>query len=154
MASIFHAGADRATLLIELALSVVGYVSGAILGAFLLAAVPALRREAKGLEWSAALSILSIFAITRHETWATIALGVASFIILITSCVYLMRRDRMIIFKLIPFIALLFFLNMYHSINDVAEKMYIKIGWPWYATLGCLVMLSSSLLICEKKREA
>ncbi len=149
MASLFHAGADNATLLIELALAVVGYISGAILGTFLIAAIPKLRRETEGIEWAAALSVMTIFAVTRHETWATIIISAASALLIITAMLFLLSRSKLIITKLLPFIGFIYFLNLYKF-----DGQNISLGWPWYAPLGCLVMLSSAMLICKPKNKA
>lgn len=66
MATAFQAALEGKGLLIELALSVVGLTQGAILGAFFLAFFPSLRRSARGLEWAAALSVLTVFSLTQH----------------------------------------------------------------------------------------
>jgi SSS family solute:Na+ symporter len=154
MASVFHANASRAHLLIELALSVVGYVSGAILGTFLIAAIPRLRREALGLEWAAALSVMTIFAITRHEAWAPWTLGAACVAVLLTAGWWLMHRDRWAIFKLLPFVAFIIFVNMFQFTDSNGAQAHLQIGWPWYAPLGCLIMLTSSMIICPPKSSA
>ncbi len=151
MASLFHAGASQATLLIELALSVVGYVSGAILATFLIAAVPFLRRETKGLEWAAALSVMTVFAITRHGPWAPYALVLASAVLVVTAARSRMEEDRFVILKLYPFVVFIFFLNLFQYMNPKMEIVVMKIGWPWYTPLGCLVMLAASLTLCEEK---
>lgn len=68
MATVFHLWTGGQALLIELALSVVGYAWGAILGAFAMAFIPKLRVKGWGVQWGAALSLMTIFGITRHQT--------------------------------------------------------------------------------------
>lgn len=151
MASLFHLMADNATLLIELALSVVGYVQGGILGAFLLALIPVARRKAAGLEYAAALSVMTIFAITRHEWWALHALLVACGFILFFAAMYLARKDPWIVLKLLPFLAFILFLKLFKYDAGGGEMTHLTLGWPWYAPLGCLVMVLAATSICEPK---
>jgi SSS family solute:Na+ symporter len=154
MASVFHANASKAHLLIELALSVVGYVSGAILGTFLIAAIPRLRRESLGLEWAAALSVMTIFAITRHEVWVPKTLAAVCVALLLTAALWLMRRDRWVILKFLPFVAFIIFINRFQFTQGGGAPAHIHIGWPWYAPLGCLMMLTASMIICPPKSNA
>jgi SSS family transporter len=151
MASLFYFMADNATLLIELALSVVGFVQGGILGAFLMAIVPRLRRKADGMEFAAALSVMSIFAISRHGVWDTRALIAASVILVLLSVAMRMKKDFWVVVKLLPFLAFIFFLNVYKYDAGGGAMTNLSLGWPWYAPLGCLVMVLSAMLICEPK---
>ena len=93
-----------------------------------------------------------IFAITRHgEMWQTVVLLVASGTLALTAFIYLMARDRWAVAKLLPFVAFVFFLHMFHTTGLEGESAFLKIGWPWYAPLGCLVMLTASQLLCGPK---
>lgn len=150
MASLFNMMANN-QLLVELALSVVGYVQGGILGAFLLAIIPAARRKAEGLEYAAALSVMTIFGITQHNPWAFQVMLVASGFILFFASVFHGRRDPWVILKILPFLAFIFFLNLYKYDAGGGTMANLSLGWPWYAPLGCLVMVLSAMLICEPK---
>jgi len=150
MASLFWLMADSATLLIELALAVVGYTWGGILGAFLMAIIPSWRRKAKGIEYAAALSVITIFAITRNEVWSTVVIGLA-FLIMIVSAFFYLKKPAVKVAFMIPYMAFILALSIarvYVELNAL-ENINITVGWPWYAPLGCLIMVSSALLICE-----
>ncbi|GAB4322787.1 MAG: hypothetical protein Kow0059_17970 [Candidatus Sumerlaeia bacterium] len=186
MATIFHVGTQGKGLLIELALSVVGYVWGAILGAFLLAYIPQLRVKGWGVQWGAALSVMTIVAITRHQTldiannkvlpdfsdpngpmaallsyfaatWVFWILVAACLAVLVTAVISIPRHNPTkstvtVVLSLLPFIALIFFFNLYQYPDASGAASYISIGWPWYAPLGATVMICSSLLLCERAK--
>ncbi len=94
MATLFYIMASNATLLIELALSVVGYAWGGILGAFLMALIPSLRRRAAGIEWAAILSVMTIFSISHHELWAQFVLIAGALALLFAAPLGIPRPDR------------------------------------------------------------
>ena len=148
MASLFHATMRPGGLLIELALAVVNFTSGAILGTLLMAMIPWLRRDPRGMEWGAAFSVLSVFAVTRHELWALGVLWIAVSVILYYGLHSPLNRRKWIVPRMIPFIVLLVFLNRYQGPYGGAEPGFIVLGWPWFATLGCSVMLAASLTLC------
>ncbi len=152
MASIFQAMASKAKLLVELALTVVGFTAGSIIGLWLMALIPRWRRDGKGLEWTAAISVMSVVAVARHGETATflILLGV-SLLILLWS---LIRRDTfkpLGFLRLLPFVAFVLFLNKYSWTDAEGTVQYIRMGWPWYTPFGLIVMLAATLFACRPK---
>jgi hypothetical protein len=103
------------------------------------------------MEFAAALSVMSIFAISRHGIWDTRALIAASVILVLLSAAMRMKKDPWVILKIIPFLAFIFFLNVYKYDAGGGAMANLSLGWPWYAPLGCLVMVLSAMLICEPK---
>lgn len=67
--------------ILNLALSMAGYAGGALLAGFLLALLP-LRIDGRGFLWSAPLSVMFIFAIVWHHSWAQIVCWSAAILIL------------------------------------------------------------------------
>ena len=55
-----------------------------------------------------------------------------------------------VVLKMLPFMAFIFFLNLYKYPGAEAQLVNLHVGWPWYTPLGCLMMIASALLICEK----
>lgn len=53
---------------VELALALVGYTYGPLLGVFLLAFFP-LNRDASGLPWAIPMAMLAVFGVTQHEVY-------------------------------------------------------------------------------------
>jgi SSS family transporter len=146
MAAIFQYMASNATLLIELALSVVGVVQGGILGMFLIALVPMLRRKAPGLEWAAVLSILTIVAVVRKEDWAFYIIAAVLVVHVVTLCIKFGGRGVMSALMLIPFYALIIVIQ--RGIPGM-EIEPITVGWPWYVPIGCIIMLATAFIVTE-----
>ncbi|HOR27973.1 MAG TPA: hypothetical protein PLG73_08145 [Candidatus Sumerlaeota bacterium] len=149
-------------LLIELALAVVGYTSGGILGFFLLALVPSWRVEGRGLEWAAALSVMTIFAITQHAGWAFTALLAAGAALIAAALGLLPERRAAFTLKLLPFIAGILLLNRvqtdglrfawpYGAGGGGEAAAFIRLGWPWFVPLGCLVMVTAAWTLCRRQ---
>lgn len=57
---------------IDLALSLVGYTYGALLGIFLLAFLP-LRRDDAGLYWAVPMAMLAVFGLSVHDSYLTLS---------------------------------------------------------------------------------
>lgn len=163
MASMFQIILSRGGggLLIVLALTVVGYTAGGILGTFLMALIPRLRRSAAGMEWSAILSILTIFALRYHEpvmlsghkvNWTLIVIyGVGA--LLCFSSILLLPRKVIAPFTIAVFIGLIIFLNQYQAVfYDSPVPAYLTLSFPWLAPVGALVMIASAQLICAPAR--
>ncbi len=165
MASMFqvfrsHSGGG---LLIVLALTVVGYTAGGILGTFIMALVPWLRRSAAGMEWSAALSILTIFALRYHKPaevfgsaginwtlWVILAVGA---ILCLSSIVFLPRKVAAPV-TIAALIGLIVFLNQYQAVfYDSPVPAPLTLSFPWLAPVGAFVMIVASQFICERVKE-
>ena len=58
--------------ILDLALAMASYTGGALIAAFFLAFLPT-GRDGSGFAWSAALSVMSVFAVVWHVWWATTA---------------------------------------------------------------------------------
>ncbi len=160
IASLFQAVVQGEGLLIELALSVVGYTGGAILGLLILALVPWMRRGARGLELPAALSVMTIVAITQNhhpdDAWATIGLAVATVWLLRRGAASILNRNRRVVLRLAPFILFIFacHLGFPRDLNVLGNEPFVHwtISFPWNIALGTVVMLLASLMVCNQKK--
>ncbi|MEN6625999.1 MAG: hypothetical protein ABFD69_07225 [Candidatus Sumerlaeia bacterium] len=148
MASLFYEMRDARQLLIVLALSVVGYTAGGILGTFLMALIPGLRRRAEGMEWAALLSVMTIFALRWHEPWAPWAIAAAG-AALIVSSVFLLPRKISPPITIVACVAVIMFLNLCKVVYpDSPEPQFLTLAFPWFAPLGAVVMITASQFIC------
>lgn len=160
MASMFQIILSRGGggLLIVLALTLVGYTAGGILGTFLMALIPGLRRSAAGMEWSAVLSILTIFALRYHEpaemfgrtvNWTLIVI-ISVGVLLAVSSILLLPRIFIAPLTIAVFTGIIIFLNQFQAVfYDSPVPAYLTLSFPWLAPLGALVMIVSAQLICE-----
>lgn len=177
IASIFWAAWQGSGLIIELALSVVGLSSGAILATFLMAIVPKWRREAFGMEYAASLSVLTIFALMQHTavnnicptcglseatwaitrdyfaaTWAIWTLIIATIAVLFFAIFFRMKKDKFVLVKMLPFFAIIYFIQLYQFQGPAGETYHITVGWPWYTPIGMVIMLVASMILCRKQQ--
>ncbi|MCE5229322.1 hypothetical protein LLG95_06955 [bacterium] len=148
MASMFQIVISGGGLLIVLALSVVGYTAGGILGTFLMALIPKLRRQAAGMEWSALLSILTIFALRWHEPWALWAIVAIGMIMMLTAA-WLLPRKASAPLTVCAFMLFIIFLNQFKAVLPGSpEPVNLTLSFPWFAPMGALVMIVASQFIC------
>lgn len=155
MASIFWEVWQGRGLIIELALAVVGLTAGGILGTFLMALNPKMRRGSRALPWAACLSVMTVLSIAQHTNWALgILIVLAAALPVIAVLVF--REDSItLIPKMLPFLALIFFFNLfkYSSLNEKGEMILknLTLGWPWFAPLGMVIMISAGMLMQSGK---
>ncbi len=154
MASAFYVMIGERGLLIELALSVVGLAWGGILGAFLMALVPWLRREATGMEWAALLSVLTIFALARHEPWAQGVILAAAVLMPVSAGLLLPRGWRAAVAVAGFMIAIVFINREQFVLPGSPDPVYLTLGFPYYVPLGTLVMIAAAWLICRPPQPA
>jgi len=154
MASGFWAVWQGKGLIIELALAVVGLTAGGILGTFLLAFIPRLRRGSRALPWAAALSIMSVLAVAQHTGWALSTLIVLTAALFVLAAMYFGEDSHGLILKMIPFVAFIFFLNLFKYtdvVDGVGVKKNLSIGWPWFASLGMSIMVLAGVIFQSGK---
>lgn len=176
VASLFWAVWKGEGLIIELALSVVGLTAGGILGVFLMAFIPKWRRQSEGMEFSAALSMMTVFAFMQHPkvgdgtlysaiaktfshpsvqnlvaVWSVFGLALAAVLVILFAAQFRMKHDPLVIPKMIPFIALAFFIQLFRFADSSqgGEVVNVTVGWPWYSIVGLIIMLVASWLLCK-----
>jgi len=151
MASIFWEVWQGKGLIIELALAVVGLTAGGILGTFLLAFIPRLRRGSRALPWAAALSVMTVLSIAQHTGWAFSTLILLSMGLMVLAVLYFGEDGTKIILKMLPFLGFIFFLNMFkyeQAGPDGAKIMKnLELGWPWFAPLGMSIMIIAGITL-------
>ena len=75
---------------------------------------------------------------------------VASGLALFFAAVFRANEDPWMVVKLlpVPIVVLLLFAQLY-SREPSGQLVYLTLGWPWYAPLGCLVMVLAALTVCQ-----
>lgn len=146
MASGFWAVWQGKGLIIELALSVVGLTAGGILGTFLMALNPKLRRGSRALPWAAALSVMSVLAVAQHTLWALSVLILLSMALMVVAALVFGEDAKILILKMLPFLAFIFFLNLF-TYNEDGVVKHLTVGWPWFATLGMSIMILAGITL-------
>ncbi|HRR98896.1 MAG TPA: hypothetical protein P5128_01470 [Candidatus Sumerlaeia bacterium] len=134
-------------LIIELALSVVGLTAGGILGTFILALNPKLRRGSRALPWAATLSVMTVLAVAQHTQWALSVLILLSMAMMVIAALVFGEESKGIILRIIPFLIFIFFLNLYTN----KEGAHLTIGWPWFSVLGMSIMILAGVILQSGK---
>ena len=127
-ASLFQIVWQGSGLIIELALAVTSYIAGATLGVFVMAFFKKLRRDPYGMGWTATISCLTIFVLSKHNPFPCTAEAIrANFLVaetawhfyvlagivvamFVTAIRYMLPRDPSFILKMLVFTVMLFFL--------------------------------------------
>lgn len=136
--------------LLDLALSMATYTGGPLLAAFMLAFLR-LDVDYRGILWAAPLSVLMVFAITWHQTWAhwtTCVLAGAIVLawlgMVFASISYWATewwRDARPTLLLIATAGLAVFLNTtpLPGLGAGGAKAYLTLAWPWNVPIGFTV---------------
>jgi len=145
MAVLMEAAHAHYESLLDLALAMATYTSGALLAGFLLAFLR-LNIDGSGFLWSAPLSILVVFACVWRQSWAqvTVASGVA--LLLAAWCAHHLlapgrqRGVRSIVSRSLILLAgcALPILAQHFLVFDRGGED-VSLAWPWYAPIGCTV---------------
>jgi len=137
--------------ILDLALAMASYTGGALIAAFFLAFLPT-GRDGSGFAWSAALSVMSVFAVVWHVWWATTACAIfASAVLLVWAIREIIAEERrpwIHTLWLAIGLGLVFALTLYGEFPG--EKV---LAWPWYIPLGSTVAFVFGLLLAKPVRE-
>ncbi len=162
--------------ILDLALAMVGFTGGALLGCFALAVLP-IRVDGRGYMWSAPLSVFSVFALVWHYEWthvvcwAVAVLLMALWIIKIMTeamdvavlrdaaeqrrrAIALVVRDWPQTLVLMAGLAMMLWINYYGHWGqfEVNGAMKFKtIAWPWYIPFGSLITILFGYLLSHRK---
>ncbi|MBK6942463.1 MAG: hypothetical protein IPH13_19990 [Planctomycetes bacterium] len=141
--------------ILDLALAMAGYTSGALLAGFLLAFLPQVRVDGFGYCFAAPLSAVFVYALvwhTENSAWIAGGLGLCAIAIHAICCVRGVRGatlDRLIV--LIVAVAIILVVNRYGTFTrvdavtqQVAEK---AIAFPYQAPLGAAFAFVFALLL-------
>jgi SSS family transporter len=138
---------DQYANTIDLALGLVGYTYGPLLGAFLLAFVPG-KRSHVGLAWSVPLAMLTVFGVSQHD-WTVVApvlgaLDVTDLIVWLAAALYLVLgfvRLNADVPKLAALTAGVIAMLLLHRLtlgaDESGDAKYL--AYPWVYPIGTLV---------------
>ncbi|MCH8806971.1 MAG: hypothetical protein IH986_12890 [Planctomycetes bacterium] len=156
MAQISVLALDHYGALLDLALAMASFTGGAMLAAFLLAFFK-LRIDHRGIVWSAPLSVLVVFAISWHQTWAlwtTIILAAALLIGWTVHTCFRAERRRLLAPRdwaraaLIALGALLAVVLCGYT--DPAGNP-LNVAWPWNVPIGFTVAFGWGYLLAGRR---
>ncbi len=156
MAQVAEAASGKFPEILNLALAMAGYTGGALLAGFLLAFLR-LNIDDRGFLWSAPLSVLTVFALVWHESWAHAVCWVGAGLIL-AGWLWMLARERigggpdpgrgvrnlLQTVLLVAGLVLMLWLS-YRGWFDVREdpirgtRHYVTVAWPWFVPIGSTV---------------
>ncbi len=151
MAYVAEAASAFYPSILDLALAMAGYTTGALLAGFFLAFLP-VNVDGKGFLWSAPLSVLTVFATVWHQEWSHTVCLLGALILIAAWCLHHIKveaksKEQTLIFLI--GIALMFWLNIY-GFWIVDGKTQI-LAFPWYIPLGSLTAFTFGYLLGEQK---
>jgi lysylphosphatidylglycerol synthetase-like protein (DUF2156 family) len=163
MAQVSKLAWDRYRDILDLALAMATYTSGAMLAAFLLAFLR-LNVDYRGILWAAPFSVLTVFAITWHTIWAQLMTALLGAAILMV-WMLLVRRHALgrvwewsreawgtVLVALAA--ALAVFLCSFNYDHPEHSWRYLTIAWPWNVPIGFTVAFVLGWLLARPRRVA
>lgn len=137
--------AQRYASILDLALAMAGYTGGALLAAFFLAFLPT-GRDARGFPQAAALSVLTVFAVSWHARWAWITTLVLGLAIVAWWALGAGRRAGL---PRLAFLVLGAALAVWLARHGTFEREGVErsVAWPWYVPIGSTVALVTALVL-------
>jgi Na+/proline symporter len=135
--------------LIEMLGTFTGYIGGTLLAGFVLAVLP-LRLDASGYVFAAPISVLSVFCLQWHDTWAQLAMIGASLLIL-TFWLLFAGPARLLTWRtpvLLVAVSLPFFLSRYGHFGVQNGKL-ASIAWPWFLPIGAAIATTLGVLLAR-----
>lgn len=136
--------------IIDLALAVPGFTYGALLGMLLLALLSR-RCDDHGLIWAIPTSVLSIVALTFHQTWVRPALATCAALLVALGIARLRQRPAALaaVIVAVAFVGLLHWLTT--PIGDAPARL--TLAYPWSYPIGTLLTLVLGWA-CARRRPA
>ena len=164
MAQLMIVVAEKYASILDLALAMATYTSGALLAGFLLAFLPT-GRDGFGFLFSAPLSVLSVFAVVWHvpdapllAQWPVLVVAVGGAAILGAWITVSSRRGvtgRLAkTGALIATIALSVLIAWMGYFDGDAPGTYATLAWPWNPLVGALVATGLGLVLANRTGDA
>lgn len=156
MAQLAEQAAKFYPSILDLALSMAGYAGGALLAGFLLGFLP-LRINGIGYLWSAPLSVLTVFGLVWHQSWALLICIVGGAVLLVTWALFLFMTDPRIrnaglkSLALLTGVAIMILICKYGYFTDPTTGAPRSIAWPWQSPVGSLVAFIWGWLLAGPK---
>ena len=158
--------------ILDLALALASYVSGALLAGFALSFLP-LRIDGRGYVYAAPLSVMCVFSLVWHDPWANNLCWAFSAILLLIwvwnrmtdamdtvkiadnserarRALSIVLRDWPQTIILAAGLVLLLWIS-YNGYLTTADGRIVKIAWPWYAPIGSTVAFVWGYLLARRR---
>ena len=148
----------RFSAVLNLALSLSGYTQGALLAGFVLAWFK-WGVDGSGLEWSAPLSLLTVFAVAwqphvvdgqLQSAWARDAVWIATVVFALAWVLWRWTsRRESTAHKLVATAWLALGLSIAHLV----QFAHFTVAWPWFVPIGCTTATLFGYLLARPKPE-
>ena len=146
MAQVSRLALDRYGDILNLALAMATYTWGALLAAFMLA-ILRLNVDYRGLPWAAALSVLTVFAVTWHQPWAmAMTMGLAAVIVLAWFVARRHGRGTWESFVVVLAAGVAVFLSSFNYLA-AGDIRHLTVAWPWNVPIGFVVAFLVGYLV-------
>jgi len=160
MAQVSVLAYERYQAILDLALSMATYTAGPMLAAFALAFFR-LNVDYRGILWAAPLSVLTVFAITWHASWAQVTAVVLALGVLVLWIVLVplgrrearARGDALRTVAVFLGAALVVFLCCFEYQGPSGGR-HLTVAWPWNVPIGFTVAFVLGWLLARPRRAA
>lgn len=139
---------DQYRSILDLGLALAGYVHGALLAGFLFAFLP-LRVDGRGFLFSGPLSVMCVFAIVWHESWAHQVCWITAAVFLVCwawslrgasfGAIGATWRTLVLIAGLALMIWLTYFGYGIVQADAAGNAEMLRLAWPWYTPFGSVI---------------
>lgn len=166
MAYVAAAAKQHFPEILNLALSMAGYANGALLAGFMLAFLK-LPIDGRGFLWSGPLSVLLVFAVVWHDSWAQWVCW-AGAVLLLTAWLYAQAREGASILlrewpqtlvltaalALTILVCRIGYLDRSVSLDPATGRevvKYVTVAWPWFVPIGSTTAFVLGYLLARRK---
>ncbi len=142
----------RFASVLDLALAMPGYTQGALLAAFALAFVWRGRVDGSGYLWSAPLSVLMVFSVVWHASWARqVSLAAAALLF----ALWLLLRvradlDKVAARRVLLAAQSLALLGALWLAGWISGRSEAPVAWPWFSPIGALTAFTYGWLLARR----
>ncbi len=170
MAYLAQTIAEHYKSILDLGLAMAGYAGGALLAGFALAFLP-LKIDGRGYMWSGPLSVLCVFALVYHETWAIIVCWIACAVFVALWIFHYVaggptRNNRSPDGPLPPafprtlwllaglaVMLLLTYFGYWYGPSVAGETVEKTLAWPWYYPVGSTIAFLWGYLLAGRRAD-
>jgi SSS family solute:Na+ symporter len=139
--------------LIQFALAMAAYTYGGLLGVFLLAFLPT-RRDDLGLLWGVPLSMLTVFALSWHQTVPQWIVVTASALLLVQAFRRLRQQPEKILYVALAVLLVLVLSLAVVGTTPDGRPVHIALAWPWHFPLATAMTFCLGYLVGNRRPAA
>ncbi len=136
--------------LIQFALAMAAYTYGGLLGVFLLAFLPT-RRDDLGLLWGVPLSMLTVFALSWHQTVPQGIVVAASVILLVQAFRRLRQQPEKIFYIAVAVLLVLVLSLAVVGTTPDNRPVHITLAWPWHFPIATAMTFCLGYLVGNRR---